>query len=128
MAFLSRGLHRPKSGTALEQPVEHRCDHHRRRGSGVAHVLTNPREYHAIVLSKRGDIAAHVSLSVGDELHWRAFVFEAATNKECPANDDWARTPKHADIDEYRERVERTIDVNSIIDDFARVKARKHNM
>ncbi len=25
--------------------------------------------------------------------------------RECPANDDWARTPKHADIDEYRERV-----------------------
>ncbi len=104
IAFLSRGLHRPKSGIALEQPVEHRCDHHR-RGSGVAHVLTNPREYYAIVLSKHGDIAAHVSLSVGHELYWRAFVFEAATNKECPANDDWARTPKHADIDEYRERV-----------------------
>ena len=25
--------------------------------------------------------------------------------KECPANDDWSRTPKHADTDEYRERV-----------------------
>ena len=48
-------------------------------------------------------IAAHVSLSDGPELYWRAFVFEAATNKECTANDDWARTPKHADIDEYRE-------------------------
>ena len=57
------------------------------------------------VLSKRGYIAAHVSLSDGHALHWRAFVFEAATNKECPANDDWARTPRHADIDEYRERV-----------------------
>ena len=54
---------------------------------------------------KRGDIAAHGSLSDGHELHWQAFVFEAATNKECTANDDWARTPKHADIDEYRERV-----------------------
>ena len=30
---------------------------------------------------------------------------EAVTNKECTANDDRARTPKHADIDEYRERV-----------------------
>ena len=48
---------------------------------------------------------AYIYLSDGHELHWRAFVFEAATNKECPANDDWARTPKHADIDEYRERV-----------------------
>ena len=43
--------------------------------------------------------------SDGHELHWRAFVFEAATNKECPANDDWARTPRHADINAYRERV-----------------------
>ena len=57
------------------------------------------------MLSKRGYIAVHISLSDGHELHWRAFVFEAATNKECPANDDWARTPKHAVIDEYRERV-----------------------
>ena len=31
------------------------------------------------VLSKRGYIAAHVSLSDGHELHWLAFVFEAAT-------------------------------------------------
>ena len=68
------------------------------------YVPTNPGEYHAIVLSKREDIAAHVSLSDGHELHWRASVFEAATNKAFPANDDWARTPKHADIDEYRER------------------------
>ena len=52
------------------------------------------------MLSKRGDIAAHVSLSDGHELLWQAFVFEAATNKECTANDD-----KHADIDEYQERV-----------------------
>ena len=57
------------------------------------------------MLSKRGYIAAHVYLSDGHELHWRAFVFEAATNKEFPANEDWARTAKHADIDEYRERV-----------------------
>ena len=57
------------------------------------------------MLSKRGDIAAHVSLSEGHELHWRASVFEAATNKEFPVNDYWARTPKHANIDEYRERV-----------------------
>ena len=76
----------------------HRCDHHR-RGSGVAHVPTNPGEYHAIVFSKRGDIAAYVGLSLS-ELHWRAFVFEAATNKECPANDDQAMAPK-----QYRERV-----------------------
>ena len=64
------------------------------------YVPTNPGEYHAIVLSKRGDIAAHVSLSDGHELHWRAFVFEAATNKQCPVNDDWAGTPKHAVFDE----------------------------
>ena len=70
------------------------------------------------MLSKRGDIAAHVSVSDGHELHWRASVFKAATNKEFPANDEWARTPKHADIDEYRERVARATDVNSIIDDF----------
>ena len=57
------------------------------------------------MLYKRGDIAAHVFLSDGHELHWRAFVFEAATNKECSANDDLARTPKHANIDEYREQV-----------------------
>ena len=69
------------------------------------YVSTNPGKCHAIVLSKRGDIASHLSLSDGHELHWRAFVFEAATNKEFPANDDCSRTPKHADIDEYRERV-----------------------
>ena len=57
------------------------------------------------MLSKRGDIAARVSLYDGHELHWRAFVFEAATNKQCPAIDEWTGTPKHADIDEYRERV-----------------------
>ena len=33
------------------------------------YVPTNPGEYNAIVLSKRGDIAAHVSLSDGHELH-----------------------------------------------------------
>ena len=58
------------------------------------------------MFSKHADIAAHVSLSDGHELHWRAFVFGAAANKECPANDDWATlTSKHADIDEYRKRV-----------------------
>ncbi len=80
------------------------------------------------MLYKRGDIAAHVSLSDGHELHGQAFVFEAATNKECPANDDWARTPKHADMMSIESELLCTIDINSIIDDFARVKARKHNM
>ena len=41
-----------------------------------------------------------IPLSDGHELHWRAFVFEAATNKQCPANDDWAGMPKHAVFDE----------------------------
>ena len=71
------------------------------------------------------NIAARVSLSDG---HDRAFVFEAATNKECPANDDWARTPKHADMMSIESELLCTIDINSIIDDFARVKARKHNV
>ena len=44
-----------------------------------------------------------IILSDGHEFHWRAFVFEAVANKEYSANDDWTRTPKHADIDEYRE-------------------------
>ena len=64
-------------------------------------LIRENTNYHAIVLSKSEDIAA----SDGHKLHWRALVFEAATIKECPANNDWARTPKHADIDEYRERV-----------------------
>ena len=68
-----------------------RCYHHR-RGSGVAHAPTNPREYHAILLSKRGDIAAHVSLSDGHELHWRAFVFEAATKGAATRYDSPARS------------------------------------
>ena len=53
------------------------------------------------MLSKRGDIAAHVSLC----LMVTNCTAEAATNKECPVNDEWARTPKHADIDENRVQV-----------------------
>ena len=79
------------------------------------YVPTNPGEYHAIVLSKRGDIAAHVSLSDGHELNWRASVFETATNKEFPANDDWARAM--LTLMSIESELLRTIDVNSIIDD-----------
>ena len=81
------------------------------------------------MLSKRGDIAAHVSLCL------------MVTNCTGERSFSKLRRIKNAQrttigqgslnvltLMNIKSELLRTIDVNSIIDDFARVKARKHNM
>ena len=81
------------------------------------------------MLSKRGDIAAHESLSVGHELYWRERSFSTLRRiKNAQRTTIEQGRLNMLKLMSIESESLRTIDVNSIIDDFARVKARKHNM
>ena len=62
----------------------------------------------------------------GHELHLRAFVFEAATNRECQRTTIGQGRLNMPTLMRIESELLRTLDDNLTIDDFARVKARKH--